>query len=70
MENRGGGKGSGKGISKEDAGTKKVSVNLAISTPLMQFPVGSLESIQAKSTAREVREGKEGKSIRAGRAGA
>ena len=43
LNNGGGGNGSGEGIGGGGAGVKKVSANLAISTPLMQLLVGSLE---------------------------
>ena len=70
LNNSGGENGSGEEIGRGGAGTKKVSVNLAIPISLMPFSVGSLEGAQATSTAREVREGAEGKGNRAGRAGA
>ena len=44
LSNRGGENGSGEEIGKEGASTKKVSINLAISIPLMQFSAGGFES--------------------------
>jgi hypothetical protein len=61
-------KACGEGISKED--TKKVSMNLIVSIPLMRLSVGGLESTSDTQAARKGGEGRESREGGEGREGA